>query len=425
MKADLVIKNIGQLVTMSGPARPRTRKDINNFQVIKNGCIVVMGERISAVGTEDILKEYEVGEDTYIYDAEGKCVTPGLVDPHVHLIFYGWRENELALKLEGLSYIEILERGGGILSTVRNTRKATEKELFDHTMILLDRMLAYGTTTAEAKSGYGLSLEDELKSLWVIRDLDKEHCIDLVPTFLGAHAVPEEFIGKAEQYVDLIVDEMIPKVAENNLAEFCDVFCEEGVFTVEDSRRILNEGKKYGLKPKIHADELVSFGGAELAAEVGAISAEHLLRVSEEGIKVMAKKGVIANLLPGTPFYLMLDNYAPAQKMLEAGVPVALATDLNPGTSATESLQIIMNLASLMQKMTSEEIITGVTINAAYSVGLGDEIGSLEPGKLADIVIWDSENIDFLIYHFGVNLVDKVFKRGKLVVEKGQVLGKE
>ncbi|HLR34099.1 MAG TPA: amidohydrolase family protein, partial [Tissierellales bacterium] len=217
-------------------------------------------------------------------------------------------------------------------------------------------------------------------------------------------------------------EEMIPKVAEESLAEFCDVFCEEGVFTVNDARRILNEGKKYGLRPKIHADELVSFGGAELAAEVGAVSAEHLLCVSEDGIEAMAREGVIANLLPGTPFYLMLDNYAPAEKMLEAGVPVALATDLNPGTSATESLQMIMNLGSFMQKMTSEEIITGVTINAAYSVDRGDEIGSLEKGKLADIVIWDSKNIDFLIYHFGVNLANKVFKRGKLVAEGGQVL---
>lgn len=422
MKADLVIKNIGQLVTMAGPAKPRTSKEISDFEIIKDGCIVVVGETIAAVGSENILKDYEITSNTKVYDAQDKCVTPGLVDPHVHLIFHGWRENELALKLEGLSYIEILERGGGILSTVEKTRKASEEELFNFVKVLLDKMIAYGTTTAEAKSGYGLTLEDELKSLRVIRDLNKEHYIDLIPTFLGAHAVPIEYIGKREEYVDLIVEEMIPRVAEENLAEFCDVFCEDGVFTVDDARRILNTGKKYGLKPKIHADELVPFGGAELAAEVGAVSAEHLLCVSDAGIKAMAEKGVIANLLPGTPFSLMLDNYALARKMLEAGVPVALATDLNPGTSATESLQIIMNLASVMQKMTSEEIMTGVTINAAYSVGRGDEIGSLEVGKLADIVIWDSENIDFLMYHFGVNLAHKVFKRGKLVAENGQIL---
>jgi len=422
MEADLVIKNIGQLVTMAGPKKPRTREEIKDFQIIKDGCIVSIGEKIQAVGSEKILRDYEITEDTRVYDAKGKCVTPGLVDPHVHLIFYGWRENELALKLKGLPYIEILEKGGGILSTVDSTRKATEKELFAHTKIILDRMIAHGTTTIEAKSGYGLTVKDELKSLRVIRDLNEEHVIDLVPTFLGAHAVPEEYIENREGYVDLIIEEMIPKVAEESLAEFCDVFCEEGVFTVNDARRILNEGKKYGLRPKIHADELVSFGGAELAAEVGAVSAEHLLCVSEDGIEAMAREGVIANLLPGTPFYLMLDNYAPAEKMLEAGVPVALATDLNPGTSATESLQMIMNLGSFMQKMTSEEIITGVTINAAYSVDRGDEIGSLEKGKLADIVIWDSKNIDFLIYHFGVNLANKVFKRGKLVAEGGQVL---
>ncbi len=422
MKADLIIKNIGQLVTMAGHAKPWTRREIKDFVKIKNGCIVVIKDKIAAVGSKDILKDFEIDEDTKVFDAKDKCVTPGLIDPHVHLIFYGWRENELALKLKGLSYIEILESGGGILSTVKGTRNATERQLFDHTKALLNNMVAYGTTTTEAKSGYGLSLEDELKSLKVIRDLNKSHVIDLVPTFLGAHAVPEEYIGKREQYVELIIDEMIPNVAQNNLAEFCDVFCEDGVFTVEDARKILNTGKRYGLKPKIHADELVSYGGAELAAEVGATSAEHLLCVSDEGINAMAKKGVIADLLPGTPFYLMLDKYAPAKKMLEAGVPVALATDLNPGTSATESLQIIMNLASFMQKMTPEEIITGVTINAAYSVGRGDQIGSLEAGKKADIVIWDAPNIEFIIYHFGVNLAQKVFKDGKLVASQGKLI---
>ncbi len=422
MKADLVIKNIGQLVTMAGPAKPRTRKDISDFEIINDGCIVVIDEEIHGVGFNDILEEYRITEDTQVYDAEGKCVTPGLVDPHVHLIFHGWRERELDLKLKGLSYIEILEKGGGILSTVDSTREATEEQLYDQAKQVLNRMIAHGTTTSEAKSGYGLTLEDELKSLRVIRDLNDDHVIDLVPTFLGAHALPKEYEGNREGYVDLIIEEMIPKVVEENLAEFCDVFCEEGVFTVKDSSRILNEGKKHGLKPRVHADELVSLGGAELAAEVGAVSAEHLLCISEEGIEAMAKKGVIANLLPGTPFYLMLDNYAPAEELLEAGVPVALATDLNPGTSATESLQTIMNLASFMQKMTSEEIITGVTINAAYSVDCGDKIGSLEEGKLADIVIWDSANIDFLIYHFGVNLASKVFKRGKLVAENGQIL---
>jgi imidazolonepropionase len=311
MKADLIIKNIGQLVTMAGHGKPWTRKEIKNFVKIKNGCIVVIKDKIAAVGSEDILKDFEIVEDTKVFDANGKCVTPGLIDPHVHLIFYGWRENELALKLKGLSYIEILESGGGILSTVKNTRNATERQLFEHTKKLLDQMVTHGTTTSEAKSGYGLSLEDELKSLRVIRDLNKSHVIDLVPTFLGAHAVPEEYIGKREQYVELIIDEMIPSVAQNNLAEFCDVFCEDGVFTVEDARKILNTGKRYGLKPKIHADELAPYGGAELAAEAGATSAEHLLCVSDEGINAMAKRGVIADLLPGTPFYLMLDKYAP------------------------------------------------------------------------------------------------------------------
>jgi imidazolonepropionase len=283
-------------------------------------------------------------------------------------------------------------------------------------------MLAHGTTTIEAKSGYGLNLESELKSLRVMRELDQTHPVDIVPTFLGAHVVPEEYKENKQGFIDLVINEMIPQVAEQGLAEFCDVFCEEGVFTVEESRRILLAGKRYGLRPKLHADELVSFGGAELAAEVGAITADHLLFSSDAGIRAMIAGGVMGVLLPGTSFSLTLDHFAPARKMLEMGLPLALATDFNPGSSPTESLQIIMNLASLKLKMTPEEVMTAVTINGAYAVGRGDSAGSLQRGKLADIVIWDAPNIDFLMYHYGVNLVDKVIKKGVAVVDGGRVV---
>ena len=421
MKADLIIKNIGQMATMAGPAKARTKQDLENFELISNGCIVVTGEKIAAVGTEEILKDFDLSE-AQVYDAGGKLVTPGLVDPHVHLVFDGWRQSDMALKLAGLIYMEIAERGGNDI-LVQNTRKASEQRLCELTSKTLDRMVENGTTTAEAKSGRGLTVESEIKQLRVIRELNRTHVIDLVPTFLGAHYVPKEYEGKKEEYVDLVINEMMPLVAKEHLAEFCDVWCEEGEFSVEDSRRVLNAGKTYGMIPKIHADELVSTGGAELAAEVGAISAEHLLQISDEGIRAMAEKGVIADLLPGTPFYLMLDTYAPARKMLEAGVPVALATDFNPNTSPTESLQIIMNLASIKMRMTAKEVLAAVTINAAYSIHRGDSIGSLEAGKLADIVIWDAPDIDFLNYHFGVNLAEKVFKRGKLVAQDGKLLG--
>lgn len=417
---DIVIKNIGDLITMEGPNRPWIKSDIEKLKRIKNGCVLIKDNKILDAGKEELLEKYNIKEGTKVIDAKGKLVTPGLIDPHVHLMFYGWREDELALKLSGVSYIEILERGGGILSTVKTTREASEDELYNFVYKLVDTMLEHGTTTAEAKSGYGLDVDSELKSLRVAKRLNENHEIDLVNTFLGAHAIPEEYADNPEGYVDLIVNEMIPKVAEEDLAEFCDVFCEKGVFTVDQSRRILQAGRDHGMKLKIHGDELVAFGGGELAAKMQATTAEHLLEVTDEGIQQMAENGVIANLLPGTPFYLMLDKYADARKMIENNLPVALATDLNPGTSATESLQVIMNLASYMQKMTAEEIITGVTVNAAHGINRGDEVGQLIPGKKADLVLWDAPNLEFLIYHFGVNLVDRVIKNGKLVVENGK-----
>lgn len=421
-KADLVIRNIGQLVTMAGPARARIKTDLDQFEVICDGCLVVRDGVIAAVGTEKILDDFDL-TDAETVDAHGQLVTPGLVDPHVHLVFDGWRQEDLALKLEGLSYMEIAARGGNDV-LVNNTRNASEERLCEVVRKTLDRMVENGTTTAEAKSGRGLTVESEIKQLRVIKKLNETHVIDLVPTFLGAHYVPKEYAGRQGEYVDLVIDEMMPIVEREHLAEFCDVWCEVGEFTVEESRRVLNAGKAHGMLPRIHADELESTGGAELAAEVGAVSAEHLLRISDEGIAAMAKAGVIANLLPGTPFYLMMDQYAPVRKMLDAGVPVALATDFNPNTSPTESLQPIMNLASIEMRMTAKEIMTAVTINAAYAVNRGSTVGSLEVGKLADIVLWDAPDMEFLMYHFGVNLADKVFKKGCLVAEHGALLQK-
>ena len=423
MKATLLIKNIGQLITMAGLNRPWLKEDIENLERFEDAVVICKGDEILAAGDKSLMDDYDLSE-AEVVDAGGKLVTPGLVDSHVHLIFAGWRENELALKLKGYDYLEILEQGGGILNTVRATREATSKELYEHVYKLLDNMLENGTTTTEAKSGYGLDLETELKSLRLVKELNKDHEIDLVGTFLGTHAVPEEF-KDAEEYTNFVIEEVLPKVADEKLAEFCDVFCDQGVFSVDQARRILSAAKEKGMKLKIHADELVALGGAELAAELSATTAEHLLKASDNGIEKMAEAGVIATLLPGTPFYLMLDKYADARKMIDKGLAVSIATDLNPGTSATESLQIIMNLASFMMKMTAEEIIAAVTINPAYGINKGDKIGSLEKGKKADIVIWDSDNLEFLIYHFGVNLANKVFKNGKLVVENGKKINKK
>jgi len=312
--------------------------------------------------------------------------------------------------------MEILQKGGGILKTVQDTRRASEKELIENCRETLNVMLEHGTTTVEAKSGYGLTLEDEVKCLKVIRRLNEAHPIDIAPTFLGAHAVPPEFKGQADRYVDLITGKMIPEVARRGLAEFCDVFCEKEVFDTSQSRHILLHGKKYGLTPKVHADEMTSFGAAELAAEVNAVSAEHLLFASEKGLKMMAKRGVIAVLLPAAAFTLMTTRYADARKMMSMGVPVALGTDFNP-SCWVENQQFVIALACRQMRMTPAEALTAATINAAHAINRAHEVGSLEPGKKADIVILKVPSYKFLGYRFGVNLVDKVIKEGKLVVD--------
>ncbi len=419
MKATLIIKNAAQLVTSEGASgSPLCGSGQGKLRVIEDGAVAVDGELITAVGTTaEVLARVEPEPETVVIDAAGQVILPGLVDPHTHVVFAGSREHELALKLAGVPYLEILARGGGILSSVEATRAATKEELIRAGLSYCRQMLIQGTTTAEAKSGYGLSTMAEIKTLQAIDAVDKSQPVDLVPTFLGAHAVPAEFRGKPDRYIDLVIEEMLPQVVEQKLARYCDVFCEEGVFSIDQSRRVLSAASEMGLELKLHADEIVPLGGAELAAELGAVSADHLLVVSDRGIDRMAEAGVIAVLLPGTTFYLREDHYAPARKMIKAGVAVALATDFNPGSSPNNNLQLIINLACLYLAMTPAEVVNAITINAAHALGRAATVGSLEEGKKADIVIFDVPNYEYLAYRYGTNLVSRVIKNGRLAFE--------
>lgn len=415
-KANLLIVNAEELITLvGGSQKPLIGKQMQELGIIHNGGLAVKDGRIVAVGkTSDVTKVFKAEN---VIRANGKIVLPGFVDPHTHLVFAGSREDEFQMRVEGAYYMVILSSGGGILKTVKETRKASAEKLVDFGLKTLDVMLEHGTTTAEAKSGYGLITKDELKILEAIKRLDQLHAVDIVPTFLGAHAIPPEFQGSPIGYVNLVIEEMIPKVAEKGLAEFCDVFCEKGVFNLEQTRRILVAGKNYGLKPKVHADEMGLLGGAELAADIGATSADHLLFSSDEGIKAMADKGVVAVLLPAAAFSLMGGRYADARKMIDFGVPVALGTDFNP-SCWVENQQLVIAFACHFMRLTAAEAITAATINAAHAIGRASEVGSLEVGKKADVIVLDAPNHKFLGYRFGVNLVDKVIKNGRLVVDK-------
>lgn len=424
LKKSLFIRHANQLITLSKhPDGPLKGKQMEELSIIEDGSIWIENGEIIAVGKdEDIFKKFEskIGKAIEI-DATGKIVTPGLVDPHTHLVFAGSRENEFNMRLNGATYMEIMNAGGGIHATTTATRNATRSDLLVEASKRLDKFLLHGVTTVEAKSGYGLSLEHELKQLEVVQTLNETHVIDLVSTFMGAHAVPSEYKDNPDLFVEMIISEMIPKVAELGLAEFNDVFCERGVFTPEQSKRILEAGIAHGLLPKIHADEIEPYGGAELAAEVGAISADHLLKASDEGIKQMAEKGVIAVLLPGTAYFLMAE-FANARKMINSGLAVALSTDCNPGSSPTTSLPFIMNLGCLKMGMTPAEVLSATTINAAYAINRGRLIGSLESGKIADIVIWNVPNYYQLQYLYGVNHAETVIKSGEIVVSGGKLV---
>ena len=420
MKADLILKNIGKLVTMQGSSSFRVKEEMNKINIIENAYIAVKNGKILAIGVGDEFGNL-CGDDTKIHDAEGLLVTPGLIDSHTHLIHGGSRENEFSMKLNGVPYIEILNNGGGILSTVKATKEASEEELYKKAKKSLDRMLEFGVTTVEEKSGYGLELNTEIKQLEVARVLDKNHPVDLVHTFLGAHAVPEEYKENHKAYIDILVDVMMPKIKDMGLAEFCDVFCEEGVFTIEESGYILQKAKEMGYKLKIHADEIESLGGAELAAKLGCVSADHLMAASDEGIKMMAENNVVANILPATSFNLN-KNYADCRKMIDMGAIVSLSSDYNPGSCPSENLQLVMQLGCLHLKMTPNEVLTAVTINAAYAIDRADKIGSIEVGKNADFVVFDARNVEYLMYHFGINHTKKVYKNGNLVVDNKVVV---
>jgi imidazolonepropionase len=415
-QATLIISNIGQLLTMDGPV-PRVGPAMRELGMLRNAAVAIADDTILWVGERGKLK-VPIAPDCIEVDAEGKVVTPGLIDPHTHPVFSATREDEFEMRLQGKTYMEIAQSGGGIRRSVRDLRSTPESVLLQKGMRRLDRFVEHGVTTIEAKSGYGLSTESELKQLEVIRDLHRDHVIDLVPTFLGAHEVPDEYQNKREAYVDLVINEMLPAVAQSGLAIFSDIFCEKGVFDLDQSFRIQEAARGFGLKLKFHADELVSFGGAELAASMSAVSADHLVYISDAGIKAMAASKTVAVLLPGTSYSLGHGHFAPARKMIDNGVAVAISTDCNPGSNYSESLPMMISFAATHLRMTAAEAFTAVTVNAACAIDMGAQIGMLISGLPADLVIWDMDDYRELPYHYGVNLVSAVIKRGQVVLQR-------
>ncbi|NQN50118.1 imidazolonepropionase [Streptococcus suis] len=414
MFADKILTHFNQVFCPNDPGHPLAGKEMATATILEDGYIAIRDGKILATGTGEPQADL-VGPETILLSCQGKVATPGLIDCHTHLVYGGSREHEFAQKLAGVSYLDILANGGGILSTVRATRKADFDTLYQKSYKLLDYMLDHGVTTVEAKSGYGLDWETEKRQLEVVQKLHEDHPIDLVSTFMAAHAIPEEYKGNNQAYLDLIIESMLPRVKEENLAEFCDIFCEQGVFTAEEARSLLTKAKDMGFKLRIHADEIKSIGGVDLAAELGTVSAEHLMVITDQGIDKLSQAKVIGNLLPATTFSLMEDTYAPARKMLDKGMAITLSTDSNPGSCPTANLQFVMQLGSFMMRLTPVEILNAVTINAAYSVDRQAQIGSFHPGKDADITIFDAPNIDFLFYFFATNLTDQVYKKGLCV----------
>lgn len=416
MENRLLLINASEVVTCSGGG-PKTGQAMNQLGIIKNGAVAVKDGVITHVGDTDELLRILDRSEYQVIDCSGKCIMPGFIDAHTHLVFGGYRAEEFSWRLSGASYMEIMEKGGGIVNTVRATQQASKEELKRLALERLDSMLALGVTTVEAKSGYGLDLETELKQLEISAELSKEHPVEVVSTFMGAHAVPSEYKGRSDEFVDFIIKDVLPLVAARKLAEFCDVFCEKGVFSIEQSRRLLSAAKSLGMEAKLHADEIVQLGGAELAAELGAVSADHLLHASDNGIELLAEKKIVAVLLPATAFSLK-EPYARGRHMIDRGVPVALATDLNPGSCFTESIPLVFALAVLYMGFTPAEAITALTINAAAAVKRADRIGSLEPGKQGDIIILKYPSHLYIPYHIGMNTVEKVIKKGHVVWHK-------
>ncbi len=411
---DILIKNAAQLVTPTGSTR-KCGKEMSELRILEDAAVLIREGNIERVGTtEEVLKDLDL-TGLEVLDASGKTILPGFVDSHTHFVFGGYRDNEYNMRLEGASYVEIMEAGGGIKSTVAATRNASAEELSRTGAKRLDSMLSYGVTTVEGKSGYGLDLETETKQLEVMAELAKTHPLDIVMTYMGAHDIPVEYAGKAGEYIDFIIEKGLPSAV--GIAEFADIFTEKGVFSIEDSRRMLLAARQMGFKLKMHADEIVQLGGSELAAEVGAVSADHLLKASDEGIDRMIESGVVMTLLPSTAFSLK-ETYASARKMIDRGGAVALGSDFNPGSCHTNSIPLMIALSTIYMKMTIEEVITALTLNGAAAVDRADRVGSLEPGKLGDVLILDAPTYKHLSYTIAVNLVEKVIKAGRQVYDR-------
>lgn len=410
-----IILNASEVLTCSGFG-PKFGEDMKDIGRIEKGAVIVEDGIIKKVGVqEELLKDIKV-EEYEIIDAKGNTVMPGFVDSHTHFVFGGYRAEEFSWRLRGDNYMDIMKRGGGIVSSVKSTREATLEELVENGGKRLDSMVKFGVTTVEGKSGYGLDLDTEIRQLEAMKILKERKDIDIATTFLGPHAVEKQYKGKEDEFIDTQINEVLPVVVEKGLADFADIFCEDNVFSVEQSRRFLKAAIAAGLKVKIHADEIVQLGGAELAAELGAVSADHLLQASDKGIEAMAEKGVISTLLPGTAFCLK-EEYARGRYMIDKGCAVALATDLNPGSCFTNSIPLIISLSALYMDMRIEEIITALTINGASAISRADSVGSIDEGKKADIIILDFPSYHFLPYHAGVNIVKTVIKSGEIVAQ--------
>ncbi len=413
MKVEMIIFNAKELLTLKGKAKVRSGKEMSELGIIHDGAVAIDGGEIIDVNvSSEILAKYE--SDNMI-DALDKVVMPGFVDPHTHPVFYETREKEFEMRVMGKTYVEISQSGGGIRSSIAGVRNASEDELYKLARKRVEKIISNGTTTLEAKSGYGLTTESELKMLRVIKRLNDDLPIDIVPTFMGAHEFPTEYKDNKEEYIRILKEEMMPEVKKSGLAEYVDIFTEDHVYNIEQSRDILQTAKDLGFKIRMHADEIEPIGGAELAGELKAVSADHLGACSDEGIAAMRDNGVIATLLPGTIFSLGMPKYARARDMISAGCPVALATDYNPGSCNCDSMQFVITLACLQMKMTVAEAITASTINAAYALERGDKVGSIEVGKKADILIMDMPSYQFLPYHFGSNNVETIIKNGKII----------
>ncbi|MFN2515411.1 MAG: imidazolonepropionase [Pyrinomonadaceae bacterium] len=417
MASSLAVINCSQIVTLAGPARPRVGAEMRQLSLVEDGALLAADGRIEKIGPREEIEPL-IAADCKVVDASGRVVMPGFVDAHTHPVFAGTRAGEFEERTGGATYQQIAERGGGIQSTVRETRDTALNELVTAGKRVADWFLRTGTTTVEAKSGYGLTLEDELKILRAIKRLNRETQLRYVPTFLGAHDIPPEYKARRGQYVSLIIEEMLPRVKDEKLAEYCDVFCEEKVFTTDESRKILSSARCHGLGLRIHADQLSLFGGAKLAAELSTVTADHLEHTDPEGIAALKSAGVQPVLLPGSVYALGSSRYPEARAMIDAGLALVLATDFNPGSSPTPSMPMILSLASIHMKMTPGESITAATINAAYTLNRGDKIGSLEQGKIADFVIHDCNDYRELAYYFGVEHPWKVYSGGELAFSR-------